>query len=241
MLRNNAKPNLLMVVFFAIAMAYVESAVVIYIREIYYPEGFDFPLRVIDTHIAITELGRELATIVMLISIGLLAGKNRIERFSIFLFAFAVWDIFYYVFLKILIDWPGSLMTMDILFFIPLTWIGPVLAPLLNSLVMIILAVALLKFSQFKTKAGLNMFEWILLMTGVAIILYVYMEDYTNFMLQYLPVKDLILTVNSDKILEYASKYIPAGFNWPLFITGTGFHLLAIIHYILRLKKLTIN
>ncbi|MCK4698868.1 MAG: hypothetical protein KAT38_00975, partial [Bacteroidales bacterium] len=83
--------------------------------------------------------------------------------------------------------------------------------------------------------------EWILLMTGVAIILYVYMKDYTHFMLQYLPVKDLILTVNSGKILEYASKYIPAGFNWPLFITGTGIQLLAIIHYIFRLKKLTIN
>jgi len=241
LLRNNAKSNLLLVVFFAIAMAYVESAVVIYIREIYYPEGFNFPLRVIDTRIAITELGREMATIVMLISIGLLAGKNRIERFSIFLFAFAVWDIFYYVFLKILIGWPDSLMTMDILFFIPLTWIGPVLAPLLNSMVMIIMAVALLHFSQHKTKAGFNLFEWMLLMTGVAIILYVYIENYTHFMLQYLPIKDLILTTNSDKIIEYASNYIPTGFNWPLFIIGTGFHLLAIIHYIFRLKKLTIN
>ena len=128
------------VIIFSIAMAFLESAVVVYIREIYYPEGFNFPLKLIDNHIAITELLRELATVIMLIAIAVLAGKNSYERFAYFILSFAIWDIFYYVFLKMILNWPLSFLEWDVLFLLPYTWVGPVIAPIINSILMIILA-----------------------------------------------------------------------------------------------------
>ena len=104
---------------FGIAFGLVESAVVVYIREMYYPEGFNFPLKAISSRVITTELWREAATILMLIAIGVLAGKNAVQRFAYFLISFAVWDIFYYVFLKLFISWPESFLTWDILFLIP--------------------------------------------------------------------------------------------------------------------------
>src|SRR5580700_5945650 len=104
---------------FSIAMGFMESAVVIYLRALYYPHGFDFPLLPVTPQISYVEFFREAATIVMLLIIGKLAGRNPAEKFSFFLFCFAVWDITYYVFLYVVLKWPPSLYTWDVLFFIP--------------------------------------------------------------------------------------------------------------------------
>ena len=96
------KKTLLWVAIFSTAMGYLECTVVVYLREIYYPGGFNFPLAPIDKPIAITEIGREAATLVMLLGIGFLAGKTAVQRFAYFIYSFAIWDIFYYVFLKVL-------------------------------------------------------------------------------------------------------------------------------------------
>jgi hypothetical protein len=77
----------------------------LYARALY-PGGFSFPLSPIPERLAITELLRELATLVMLAGVGVVAGRNFPERFAWFIFSFGVWDIFYYVFLKLLIGWP---------------------------------------------------------------------------------------------------------------------------------------
>ncbi len=106
-------------------MAYLESAIVVYLRLLYYPEGFIFPIKIIPNEIFLIELGRELATIFMLASISFLIGARFVDRFSYFLFAFGVWDIFYYVWLKLFINWPDSLLTDDLLFLIPVPWISP--------------------------------------------------------------------------------------------------------------------
>src|SRR4030043_48057 len=124
---------------FSIAMAYLESAVVVYLRAIMYPEGFDFPLAPMQPGIAVTEIFREAATIIMLLGAGYLGGRYLTQRFAWFIYCFAIWDIFYYVFLKMLDHWPASLMTWDILFLIPTTWTGPVLTPLIVSLTMLLL------------------------------------------------------------------------------------------------------
>ena len=121
--------KILWVMIFAVAMALVESAVVVYLRELHYPEGFRFPLKLIIDKTVIVELYREIATVIMLLSIGALVGKIFWERFAYFLIAFGVWDIFYYIWLKVFIDWPASLFEWDILFLIPFPWIGPVIAP----------------------------------------------------------------------------------------------------------------
>ena len=75
----NNTPSLLKqlswLIIFSIAMAYLESAVVVYLREIYYPDGFSFPLTPINAYIFITEFWREIATIIMLAGIGVLTDE----------------------------------------------------------------------------------------------------------------------------------------------------------------------
>ena len=106
--------TLLWLSIFGIAMGLLESAVVVYLRELYYPEGFAFPLKPMGPTLILTEILREAATLVMLMAIGVLAGRTRTERFGYFIFTFAVWDIFYYLFLKLLLNWPESLLTWDV-------------------------------------------------------------------------------------------------------------------------------
>jgi hypothetical protein len=123
---------------FGIAFGWVEAAVVVYLRRIYYPEGFAFPLRVIDGPMLLVELGREAATLAMLAAVGMLAGRTRWQRFGAFIVAFGVWDLVYYLGLKAALDWPDSLATWDILFLLPWPWVGPVYAPATVALLMII-------------------------------------------------------------------------------------------------------
>ncbi len=142
---KNIFRNWALVVIFAIAFAWVESAVVVYLREIYFNGEFSFPLiikwedgiRVIDPLVRI-EFGREIATIIMLAAVGLIAGRNRLNKFCFFLIAFGIWDIFYYIWLYIMVGWPESLMTWDLLFYVPLPWVGPVVTPVLIAIAMIV-------------------------------------------------------------------------------------------------------
>jgi hypothetical protein len=160
---------------FAVAMGYMESAVVVYLRELYYPEGFHFiteeSLRAIPNHILLTETGRELATIVILVSVSmLLVRKDWIKRFAYFLFAFSIWDITYYVWLFVMIRWPESLFTNDVLFLIPRPWIGPVIAPILVSLAFIFVSFLLLSSKKEITsfRGFLEMWRyWIYLIIAV--------------------------------------------------------------------------
>jgi hypothetical protein len=116
---------------FGVAFGYLEAAVVVYLRTIFYPEGFVFPLEAITPAILGVEIGREAATLAMLLGPALAIGGSRSVKFARFLYAFGLWDIFFYVGLKCVLGWPGSLMTWDILFLIPLPWTSPVLAPAL--------------------------------------------------------------------------------------------------------------
>ena len=73
-------------------MGFLETSVVVYLRELYYPKGFTFPLVIIPNKIAVVEFWREIATIVMLVGAGIIAGKTRLSRFAYFIIAFAIWD-----------------------------------------------------------------------------------------------------------------------------------------------------
>jgi hypothetical protein len=84
------------------------------------------------------EIGREAATLVMLLGVAMLAGMQRWERFLAFCVSFGVWDLFYYVWLWLLIGWPPSLLTWDVLFLIPVPWTGPVLAPVIVSVLLVV-------------------------------------------------------------------------------------------------------
>jgi hypothetical protein len=227
-MQKNKTHNFLIVAIFAIAMAYLESAVVVYMRTIYYPDGFIFPLKLIEGRIAITEIFREAATIVMLITVAMIVSKRAIERFAWFIYAFAIWDIFYYVFLFILLGWPESILTWDILFLIPVTWTGPVLAPVINSITMILLATVIIQKSKSQIGFRVRITEWPLLILGSCIILYTYMEGYTRYMLMKFQISDLLAISPSKEMMEYALNFIPVHFNWTLFILAEIFFFYAI-------------
>src|SRR5271157_1547151 len=166
---------------FSIAMGYLESSVVVYLRKIYYPDGFRFPLVPMQKDIAICEFWREAATIIMLAGIGIIARKNNLQRFTFFCFCFAIWDIFYYIFLWKLIKWPESLLTWDILFFIPIPWVGPVLAPVIVSFIMIAFAIIVNYFIIKGYQVKYRKSEYLLMITGCLVIILSFMWDYISF------------------------------------------------------------
>jgi hypothetical protein len=191
------------VVLYAIAMAWVESAVVLYLRsmidriEPYQPD----PLPLIGGFASV-ELTREFATLVMLFAVGFLAGRTWRARIGYAAIAFGVWDIFYYVFLKMMCGWPHSLLDWDILFLLPLPWWGPVLAPVLISLLMILWGAVASQIERTDTPARSNHRAWILNFAGVALALYVFMAD---------------SIAASSRGLDAVRTALPEKFNWPAF------------------------
>ena len=224
---------LLVVTLFSIAMGLLESAVVIYLREILYPEGFGFPLSPIQPDLMLTELLREAATLIMLLSIGFLAGRNASERFAWLLYAFAIWDIFYYVFLWLLIGWPESLMTYDVLFLLPTTWIGPVVAPVIVSLTMIALALLILVVNRQNASIKIPGVSWLMLITGSVILILGFIWDYSAFIMESMSIRD-IWTLPKEEVLKLATQYVPRSFNWFLYILGELMILSGILLFYLR-------
>jgi len=163
---------------YAAAMAYVEAAVVVYLRAIYYPRGFAFPLAPMPPGMAGIEIGREAATLLMLLGVAMLTGAERRERFLAFFVSFGVWDLFYYVWLWLLLGWPPSLLTWDILFLIPVPWIGPVAAPLIVSLGLVAGATALLRREGMARAAGFSGLVVPLMLAGAALILASFTLDF---------------------------------------------------------------
>ena len=176
-LQSRISPRWLTVVVYAIAMAWLESAVVYYLRtyigrvEPYQPN----PLPVVGGFGPVEAI-REAATMVMLLTVGMLAGNNWRARIGYSAIAFGVWDIFYYVFLKAICGWPHSLADWDILFLLPLPWWGPVWAPMAIALLMIIWGTLASEFEVANSIRPLRRL-WLLNFSGMAIALYVFMAD----------------------------------------------------------------
>lgn len=218
-------------------MAFLETSVVVYLREIFYPEGFGFPLKIVTGKIAVTEIIREFAALLMLITIGLFSGRNKTEKFAWFLYSFAIWDIFYYVFLKLLLDWPVSLFTWDILFLIPVVWVGPVIAPLINSVTMVLLSAAIIRNSYFSQTEKIRPLVWGLLIIGSLIVIVSYTFDYLAYLGGRFRLLEILKTSNRGELISYSSQYMPLRFNWLVFYTGVFCHLLAIFILFTDVKK----
>jgi hypothetical protein len=128
---------------FGLAMGYFEASVVIYLRALYYPDGFSFPIRLLDFSLErdrllfIVEIGREMASLFMMLAVAWLAERDGWRRFAAFCFLFGAWDIVYYAVLKMALGWPASLADWDILFLIPVPWLGQVWQPVLVSVSLI--------------------------------------------------------------------------------------------------------
>jgi hypothetical protein len=210
---NSRATQVTWLVLFSIAMGFLESAVVIYLRAIYYKQGFQFPFVAMEPVLLLTELLREVATLIMLAGVAILAGHSQLQRFSFFLLAFAVWDIFYYLFLKILVDWPSSFFTWDVLFLVPIPWVGPVLSPCLISLTMILLALMIFQRDNQNPGTRINPGEWLLLISGSIIVVLSWTWDYVN---------ERTAWVRPDAALDFFSTYVPKHYNWWIFALGEG-------------------
>lgn len=196
----------LTVVVFAMAMAWVEASVVFYLRtmvnriEPYQP--LPLPL---GGGFGSAELVREAATLIMLLTVGILAGRTWPVRLGFAAVAFGIWDIFYYVFLKVLCGWPHSLLDWDILFLLPVPWWGPVLAPILIALLMITWGTVASTRPASARDASSAWKAWTLNFVGIALALYVFMADSLRA---------------ASGGLEALRRVLPLGFNWSLFIVA---------------------
>lgn len=222
---------------FAVAMGFLEGIVVVYLRELYYPDGFGFPLKLMSPELVKIEWIREIATLVMLTGVGILTGRNGLQRLLYALFAFGIWDIFYYAALKLLIGWPASLLTWDLLFLIPVSWLGPVLAPVLNSVTMILMALLLVGKQERGSYIKVSISDWVLIFSGALIILYTYLIDYSRLLIE----SGVFAARNSpeaaERLVSMITDYIPDSYNWPLFIVGEVLILAAIVNILIRSRK----
>lgn len=142
--RESLLPRLAWLCLFATAFGYLEGAVVVYLRAIYYPDGFGFPLLLAADRIAAVEVGRELATLLMLSCGAALAARTAWGRFGAFAVAFGVWDLAFYLTLKLVLDWPASLATWDVLFLIPGIWTGPVWSAVVIAVLLVVCGVRIM-------------------------------------------------------------------------------------------------
>ncbi len=202
----NEKKRWLVLVLYAIAMAWVESAAVLYLRIIngkIQPYQVN-PLQGLNSPFALgpTEMIREAATLVMLITVGWLAGRNSRAQFGYFVIAFGVWDIFYYVFLRVMTGWPVTLVDWDVLFLLPLPWWGPVLAPVLISLLLVTGGTLLVSLNRDRYALMPTPAAGLICVGGVCLSLYVFMQD-------------AIQNLSGGR--EAIANTLPAYFNWPLF------------------------
>jgi hypothetical protein len=231
---NRTRKTIIWVAIFAIAMGFLESSVVIYLRELYYPSGFEFPLKPIPVFIARVEFLRELATIIMLVACGIFAGRTRLERFAYFVLAFAVWDFFYYVFLYICLGWPQSIHSCDILFLIPVPWVGPVWAPCLLAFLMIAGALHVIRQTNVDLNFSVSPHSWLIMIAGVFVSIVSFMWDYLAFTYHQ---NNHWSVLSSQSLFQEIQNYIPVRFNSALFFIGFSFMSSALILSILKPYK----
>jgi hypothetical protein len=195
------KRTVVALLLFGTAFGYLEAAVVSYLRQLHEParQRFHpgraaselFPLLTLDQlHAAgsdqqrtlAIEIGREAATIIMLAGIALAVARNAAQWAAAFVIAFGTWDITFYAFLKLMLGWPASLFTWDILFLIPVPWASPVLAPMLVAAVMVLAGVWHLQRDAHGDSVGIGAAQWTGIMAGAIVIVISFAMDYRNLM-----------------------------------------------------------
>jgi hypothetical protein len=212
---------------FGVSFGYVEAAAVVYLRGLYEPlherlhpgvaSGELFPLIRLDqlqaagpqpTRWLAIELARELATLLLLAAAALAVAQNFRQWFAAFAVVFGVWDLFYYVFLKVLLDWPASLLTWDLLFLLPVPWASPVLAPVLVAGTMILAGALVLRRELAGRPLRIGLGDWGAVGAGAVILVAAFCWDCRN-------------------LLEGG---VPNSFNWPLFVLGEGIGIGGVLH-----------
>jgi hypothetical protein len=157
--------QLIIVAVFASAFGFLEATVVVYLRAAAgFLPGYQGTLADVagsapqsqllgklPASLLSLEVLREAATMLMLVSTALLTPVRPKSRVAVFLWAFGIWDIVYYVSLWATIRWPQSIQDGDVLFLIPEPWLAPVWFPLVVS-ALSVLAVLLARASPPDSK-----------------------------------------------------------------------------------------
>jgi len=197
------KRTLVLLGVYAGAMALVEAAVVVYLRRLYYPDDplAVFPMRIWPMRDLLLELGREAATVAMILAVALLSVRGPVRRTAAFLFVFGVWDLCYYLWLKAALGWPVSWTEWDILFLIPWPWLAPWVAPAAAALLFVLWGAPILAREE---ETAVPRRAWALAVAGLGLML-------ASFLAPALP-------LFGDPAALAA--YVPGRFPWWLYLPG---------------------
>ncbi len=212
----SVKTRLISVILFAIAMGLLEAICVAYIRQIIFPPDGNIANTPISDFNFTLEAIRESMTIIMITTLSILAAFNWRTRLAMFFLAFGIWDIFYYVGLKIFLDWPATIMDWDTLFLIPVAWYSPIIVPILISTYFIISSIFIILHESNGTNLRFNFTVVILQFLGFAVWFYSFVN-------------------NSAMISE--NGYANVEYSWALFFLGLIFGISSLIAAFMLGKK----
>jgi len=199
----------------AVALAYTEASLVVYLRALiapvrarHFPDSANEPLPLLSPpqlteagesfpRLLVVEVTREITPVAALLAMAWGLARRRRQIVAFFLLGFGVWDIFYYVFLKILLDWPASLGTWDILYLIPTAWVAPVWAPLVVSVTLVLAGLAILRQGDRPYTSRGRLIAWPAVGVGTGLVL-------LSFFLR----------------TREAFHRVPRRFDWPVFLIG---------------------
>jgi hypothetical protein len=223
---SSLRRRLAILILFGIVFGYVEAAAVAYIRATYEPihrrlfpdRAADdlFPLFTIEqwssevppTLGPLMEVGRELATVVLVALMAWAVSRTARAWFASFALAFGVWDVCYYLWLRLLIGWPRSLLDWDLVFMAPLPWVGPVWAPVAVALVMVVTASVYFWRDAIGRPIKPRPLHWVAVLGGAVVIMTAFWWD-------------------ARRMLDNG---VPEWFNWPLLLAGLGIGLAGFGH-----------
>ena len=143
MTRPAGKPGWLPITVFAVAFAFVEAAIAISLKRLYYPDGWKPPVHALPGDANLLEQAREVMTLVMIASVAAFGRPTWREGIARGLWIFGIWDLGYYAFLLLLTGFPSSLLDLDLVFLVPIVWVFPVWVAVLVSTVAILVALRL--------------------------------------------------------------------------------------------------
>jgi hypothetical protein len=193
---------------YAVAMAYLESAVVVYLRQaLGVAPSTVFPVDFSGAagSLGYIELGRELATMVMIGTVGWMAGRSPLERLAWAAVVFGIWDIGYYAWLWVFSGWPSGLGTWDLLFLLPVPWAGPVWAPVAVSVGLIGFGVPVASRERAGRPLRMTARRFAVVLLGGLVVI-------------------ISFTLNAGVVI---SGGVPSSFAWPVFVAGMAIGVVA--------------